>query len=142
MLIIKHIWVALALLITPTQSDTTTFRIPPALKCPAWTQKIIETGWTTLPDITTVDYIIWRESRCFANSFNAKDPWGGSWGLMQINSYWCKPSKWHANGYLQSFNILKKCDQLLNPQINLLAAKLIYNYSLIVNNNGWQPWGL
>ena len=40
-----------------------------------------------------------RESRCQPDAFNPKDPNGGSYGIMQINGFWCQPSRYWPNGY-------------------------------------------
>ena len=86
--------------------------------------------------------IMHRESRCIHTVFNSSDPNGGSIGLMQINMFWCKPSKYFQDGWLQTQGLVESCDELYNPLTNLKAAKAIYDYSLDRNGNGWQPWGL
>lgn len=86
--------------------------------------------------------VMHRESRCIHTVFNSSDPNGGSIGLMQINMFWCKPSKYFQNGWLQTQGLVESCDELYNPLTNLKAAKAIYDYSLDWNGNGWQPWGL
>ncbi len=86
--------------------------------------------------------VMHRESRCLYGVFNSKDPNGGSIGLMQINMFWCKPSRWHPEGWLQAQGIVAHCDELFVPLTNLYAAKAIYDYSADRNGNGWQPWSL
>jgi hypothetical protein len=87
--------------------------------------------------------VMHRESRCIYGVFNGKDPNGGSIGLMQINMFWCKPSRWHSEGWLQSEGVVVDCNDLYNPLTNLKAAKAIFDYSVEHNKgNGWQPWGL
>lgn len=86
--------------------------------------------------------VMHRESRCIHTVFNSSDPNGGSIGLMQINMFWCKPSRYYPDGWLQAQNLVASCDDLYNPLTNLKAAKAIYDYSLDWNGNGWQPWGL
>lgn len=113
--------------------------LPSNMLCPAWAQLMIDTGWKE-QDLITLDTIIYRESRCFTLTHYAKDPNGGSYGLTQINAYWCKPSRYYPNGYLQSFGALKRCEQLLEPRINLLSARLIWLYSFREYGNGWLPW--
>lgn len=85
------------------------------------------------------DLIMWRESRCRADAHNASDPNGGSHGLVQINGYWCRPSRWSANGWLQDRGILASCDDLYDPWINLLAAAAIFEHSA-ADGCGWRPW--
>jgi len=87
--------------------------------------------------------VMHKESRCIYTVFNGDDPNGGSIGLFQINMFWCKPSRYFKDGWLQSQGILDECGDLYNPLINLQAAKAIYDYSVEHNDgNGWQPWGL
>ena len=82
-----------------------------------------------------VDYIMHRESRCRQLAFNPTDPNGGSYGLFQINGYWCQPSQYSKKGWLQDQGILKDCSELYIPSINAKAFMAIYDYA------GWQPWG-
>jgi hypothetical protein len=98
-------------------------------------------GWRT-EDLDELDYVIWRESRCLPDVHYTKDPNGGSHGLMQINGYWCQPSRYYPNGYLQTQNVLATCENLYVPTINLIAGLEIFNYSSVHNDNGWQPWAM
>ena len=109
-------------------------------KCGHWLDDALNVGWSS-SDISKLDYVMWRESRCLPNAFNSKDPNGGSAGLLQINRFWCLPSKYFSNGWLQSQKVLKSCSQLSNPIVNLRAGLAIFKYSKERNNNGWQPWG-
>jgi hypothetical protein len=93
-------------------------------------------GWPE-SELTKVVAVAFRESRCLPNAFNANDPNGGSAGVMQINYFWCKPSRYFANGYLQAYGLLTECDDLFDLQTNLRAALNIYRYS-----NGWRAWSL
>ena len=77
-----------------------------------------------------------RESRCQPDAFNASDPNGGSYGIMQINGFWCQPSRYWPNGYLQAYGLLTKCTDLYDRETNLRSALAIYRYS-----NGWRAWG-
>ena len=77
-----------------------------------------------------------RESRCQPDAYNATDPNGGSYGIMQINGFWCQPSRYWPNGYLQAYGLLTKCTDLYDRETNLRAALAIYRYS-----NGWRAWG-
>ena len=77
-----------------------------------------------------------RESRCQPDAFNASDPNGGSHGIMQINGFWCQPSRYWPNGYLQAYGLLTSCNDLYDRETNLRAALAIYRYS-----NGWRAWG-
>ena len=77
-----------------------------------------------------------RESRCQPNAFNANDTVGQSYGTMQVNDFWCLPSRYWPNGYLQAHGLLTKCTDLFDRETNLRAALAIYRYS-----NGWRAWG-
>ena len=77
-----------------------------------------------------------RESRCQPDAFNPSDPNGGSYGIMQINGFWCQPSRYWPNGYLQAYGLLTSCNDLYDRETNLRSALAIYRYS-----NGWRAWG-
>ena len=107
--------------------------------CPEWSQLAIETGWQE-EDLAKLDSVIHRESRCYTAVHYAADPYGGSYGLTQVNAFWCKPSTLYPTGYLQAFGILETCEELYNPRTNLLAARLIWIYSSNRHGDGWLPW--
>ena len=92
-------------------------------------------GWD-IDDLGMVVAIAMRESRCQTDAFNAKDPNGGSYGVMQINGFWCQSSRYWPNGYLQAYGLLTSCTDLYDRETNLRAALNIYRYS-----NGWRAWG-
>jgi len=75
-----------------------------------------------------------RESRCTENAFNGTDTNGGSFGVYQINGYWCLPNTYWPTGWLQAKGIVKTCDDLFNPTINTRAMVAIWR------NSGWVPW--
>lgn len=108
-------------------------------KCPEAISLASSVGW---PDelLSRLDIIIWRESRCLTEAFNGSDPNSGSYGLSQVNGFWCRPSRYHPNGWLQEQGILTNCSDLYNPIINITAAKAIYEYSKKANNCGFAPW--
>ena len=107
--------------------------IAASARCPQWWQIAVDEGWSQslLP---TLDYLIWRESRCRAGVHNTEDPMGGSRGLVQINGFWTP--------WLASRGIVKRSEGLFNPQRNLRAALAIYNYADARYDNGFGPWGL
>lgn len=84
--------------------------------------------------------IMWRESRCMPTATNPKDPNGGSIGLFQINMFWCKPSRWSPDGWLQSQGVLRSCDDLYDPEVNVAAFAAIYRYGVDKHGDGWGPW--
>ena len=93
-------------------------------------------GWPT-DQLGMLVAIAQRESRCQPDAFNPSDPNGGSYGIMQINGFWCQPSRYWPNGYLQAYGLLTSCTDLYDRKINLRAALAIYRYS-----NGWRAWSL
>ena len=107
--------------------------------CPKYLGLAITIGWK-VKDLRELDRIMYRESRCQPAAFNPKDPNGGSAGLLQINYFWCKPSRYYPQGYLQSMGVLNTCEQLFEPGVNLLSALVVYQYALDNNGNGWHPW--
>ena len=113
--------------------------MPTDMACAQWAQTAINAGWST-ENLDKLGFVMNRESRCITNSFNPDDPNGGSYGLTQINAYWCKPSKWYPNGYLQSFGVIRTCEQLLHPRANLASARLVWVYADGHGGNGWSPW--
>jgi len=109
-------------------------------KCGHWLDDALDVGWSR-KELSKLDYVMWRESRCFPSVFNPNDPNGGSGGLLQINQFWCLPNRYNPSGWLQSQGILSSCKQLLIPDVNLRAGLAIFEYSEERNGNGWQPWG-
>ena len=93
-------------------------------------------GWAD-QDLTQLVAIAYRESRCQPDAFNVNDPNGGSVGVMQINMFWCKPSRYWPNGYLQAYGLLRTCADLFDLETNLRSALAIFRYS-----NGWRAWSL
>ena len=92
-------------------------------------------GWP-IDELGMLVAIAQRESRCQPDAFNPSDPNGGSYGIMQINGFWCQPSRYWPNGYLQAYGLLTSCIDLYDRKTNLRAALAIYRYS-----NGWRAWG-
>ena len=71
--------------------------------------------------------IMWRESSCTPSAHNPRDPWGGSYGLLQINGAnvgWATRNGW-----------IKDRQDLFDPKRNLVVGlNLWLRY-------GWKPWG-
>lgn len=111
----------------------------PDTKCAEWYPLAIEVGW---PDELwpRLAKIMWRESRCQPDAHYDGDPNGGSYGLMQINGFWCRPRYAGDPGWLQSAGVLDTCDELYDPETVLHASLHVYIYSLYQNKNGWHPW--
>ena len=118
----------------PTTVITTPITQPDA--CQTVFDMARHVGWPE-HELTQLVAVAYRESRCNPDAFNPTDPNGGSAGVMQINYFWCKPSSYYANGYLQAYGLLRTCDDLFNLEDNLRSALAIYRYS-----NGWRAWSL
>ena len=118
----------------PTTVVTTPITQPDA--CQTVFDMAQHVGWAE-QDLTQLVAIAYRESRCNPKAFNPTDPNGGSAGVMQINYFWCKPSSYYANGYLQAYGLLRTCDDLFDLEDNLRSALAIFRYS-----NGWRAWSL
>ena len=118
----------------PTTVVTTPITQPDA--CQTVFDMARHVGWPE-HELTQLVAVAYRESRCNPDAFNATDPNGGSAGVMQINYFWCKPSSYYTNGYLQSYGLLRTCDDLFDLEDNLRSALAIYRYS-----NGWRAWSL
>lgn len=109
-------------------------------KCGEWHDLAMSVGWPA-EEWPTLSYVLYRESRCNIGSHNKTDPMSGSRGLMQVNGYWCRPSKWSQAGWLQDRGILSVCDDLYNPEINLRAGLAIWIYGEEKHGCGWRgPW--
>jgi len=120
--------------IPPTTVKSTPITQPDA--CQTVFDMAQHVGWPE-HELTQLVAIAYRESRCNPTAFNATDPNGGSNGVMQINQFWCKPSKYFVNGYLQAYGLIRGCDDLFDLEANLRSALAIYRYS-----NGWRAWSL
>ena len=92
-------------------------------------------GWP-IEELTTVVAVAQRESRCQVDAFNPKDTYGQSYSVMQINSFWCEPSRYWPKGYLQAYGLLTDCNDLFDLETNLRSALAIFRYS-----EGWRAWG-
>lgn len=118
-------------LIEPTTTTSSTLFIDPYATAPEqFAALAVNLGWP-VEQYKKLVMVITRESNGIATSHNTKDPMSGSYGLMQINGFWCRG----ANSYLQKAGLLTSCEMLLDPQINLRAGLIIYTRS------GWSPWG-
>ena len=92
-------------------------------------------GWP-VDQLPTLRYIANAESACMTWAHNVTDPHGGSYGIMQINGFWCIPNSNWPTGWLQAQGILETCQQLFDPVINTKSALAIWH------NSGYGPWRL
>jgi hypothetical protein len=106
----------------------------PEWRCDGWVDLARRVGFLE-EELSKISYTMYRESRCRPDQHNPDDPMGGSNGLVQINQFWCKPTRYWPGGWLQAQGILETCDDLFDPETNLRAALAIRN------NSGWSPWG-
>ena len=120
--------------VIPSTTLTTQPRAPKSL-CEQVFDTAKAIGWP-VDQLGMLVAIAQRESRCQPDAFNPSDPNGGSYGIMQINGFWCQPSRYWPNGYLQAHGLLTKCTDLYDRETNLRSALAIYRYS-----NGWRAWG-
>jgi hypothetical protein len=127
--------------VTTTTSITTTTTIapPPDARCSSLWSLAVSIGFT-IDEMSMLDRIMFRESRCDPSVINATDPNGGSIGLTQINRFWCLPSRYYADGYLQSVGVLTSCEQLYDATMNLRAARALVDYSRSIGLCAWSQW--
>jgi hypothetical protein len=117
-------------LIEPSTTTSSTVYIDPyATAAEQFAALAVNLGWP-ISEYDTLVKVITRESNGIAIAHNSKDPMGGSYGLMQINGFWCRG----VDSYLQKAGLLTSCEMLLDPQINLRAGLIIFTRS------GWSPW--
>lgn len=121
---------------TTTTSTTTTVWIEPKPKseCESALQLALDVGWPA-KELATLARVLWRESRCsFGPVLNPHDPMSGSYGLMQINGFWCHPTKSNPVPWLQQRKLITECVDLYGAETNLQAGLAIWR------NSGWHPW--
>ena len=88
-------------------------------------------------ELDTLRMVMERESgpTCAPTAFNASDPHGGSYGLSQLNGYWCEPNELWPQGWLQVHDTgVSECSDLFDPEIALRATLAV------LFNSGWNPW--
>jgi len=120
--------------LAPVLAVTTT-TVKPLTDCQYALQLAQQAGWP-LKEMGTVARILYRESMCQVNAFNKFDSNGGSYGLYQINGFWCRPNKYWPTGWLQAQGILQTCNDLFDPVVNTNSAIAIWH------NSGYSPWAL
>jgi hypothetical protein len=119
---------------TMAQLTTTSTYVPTTIaNCDDVVNLARQVGW---PDdqLDTLAVVALRESNCTPSAHNVNDPNGGSYGLMQINGYWCLPNTYWPIGWLQAQGAVDDCIDLYIPENNLKAGLAIWH------NSGWAPW--
>jgi len=121
-------------IIEPTTTTISTIFIDPYTSaCEQFSALAVNLGWPA-DQRTVLQSIMDRESSCVPTSANLKDPFGGSYGLLQIN--WGGWEKW-----LRKQGLITNKKSLLDPVTNLRAGLAIYNYGVERYGFGWGPWG-
>lgn len=90
-------------------------------------------GWPD-SELSTLRQIAAAESNCQPWAHNPTDPNGGSYGILQINGFWCLPNSSYPLGWLQEQGIVATCDDLYSATANLNAGLAI------LAETGWQAW--
>ena len=121
--------------LAPLLVGPTTGTLPPLTDCQYALQLAQQAGWP-LTEMGTVARILYRESACKAKAFNKFDTQGGSYGLYQINGFWCRPNKYWPIGWLQAKGLVTTCKDLFDPIVNTNSALAIWH------NSGYGPWAL
>jgi len=120
---------------TTTSSTSSTIYIDPYTSaCEQFSALAVNLGWPA-DQRTVLESIMKRESNCTPNAVNRKDPFGGSYGLLQIN--WGGWQKW-----LTAKGLITGKKSLLDPVTNLRAGLAIYNYGVERYGFGWGPWSV
>jgi len=119
----------------PAPTTSTTLVTPAIDLCGQVFNMAKAVGWP-IEELTTVVAVAQRESRCQVDAFNPNDTYGQSYSVMQINSFWCEPSRYWPKGYLQAYGLLTDCNDLFDLETNLRSALAIFRYS-----EGWRAWG-
>ena len=118
-------------LIEPSTTTSSTLFIDPyATPAAQFAALGVNLGWP-VEQYNKLTKIIERESSGIPSAWNKNDVMSGSYGLLQINGFWCRGK----NSYLQGLGIVNSCKSLLDPETNLRAGLVIWNRS------GWNPWG-
>lgn len=122
-------------LIEPTTTTSSTIYIDPYTSaCEQFSALAVNLGWPA-DQRTVLESIMARESSCVPIAVNSKDPFGGSYGLLQIN--WGGWQKW-----LRAQGLITNKKSLLDPVVNLRAGLAIYNYGVDRYGFGWGPWSV
>lgn len=110
-----------AALITPAKADAAVGHA-----CKRYVNLARQVGWPK-SERANLARIMWRESRCTPTAHNPRDPWGGSYGLLQING---------SNvGWATRMGYIRARTDLTDPRRNLKVGLELWKLY------GWRPWG-
>jgi len=103
-----------------SSTTSTTLPIASDALCPQWWTLAREVGWSE-QELEMLDFIIWRESRCFPDAWNGADA-----GLLQINQI-------HREFVaVMGFTFP---EGMFDPRSNLIFGLKLWS------GKGWEPWG-
>lgn len=111
-------------------NNNTASLVPENSKCPQYYDAAIAAGWTA-EQWSKLDFIIWRESRCFSDVHNKKGR-DNSYGLLQLNMKAHK--KWVSPLVDGDFT------RLFDPETNLRIGRVLYDKAKEAYGCGFQPW--
>jgi hypothetical protein len=94
--------------------------------CNRYKPLALEVGWQK-KDLPRLMQICLRESKGFARAWNQRDPYTGSYGIMQINGS-------NKRFLVESGIVRKHMTELWSPRKNLKAALALFK------RHGWAPW--
>jgi len=94
--------------------------------CNRYKPLALEVGWQK-KDLPRLMQICLRESKGFARAWNQRDPYTGSYGLMQINGS-------NKRFLVESGIVRKHMTELWSPRKNLKASLALFK------RHGWAPW--
>ncbi len=120
-------------------------RVPEWVKCKGYFGQLSAIGFEG-DDLKKADSIMFRESRCLPQAHNSEDPTTisgvkGSLGLFQINLFWISKTTAYPQGFLQTvLNRNIKPKDLFDAQLNIVAAKAIFDYNQSLGGCGWTAW--
>jgi hypothetical protein len=112
---------AAALLMPATQA-----RAAVEPNCNRYKPLALEVGWQK-KDLPRLMQICLRESKGFARAWNQRDPYTGSYGIMQINGS-------NKRFLVESGIVRKHMTELWSPRKNLKASLALFK------RHGWLPW--
>jgi hypothetical protein len=112
---------AAALLMPATQT-----RAAVEPNCNRYKPLALEVGWQK-KDLPRLMQICLRESKGFARAWNQRDPYTGSYGIMQINGS-------NKRFLVESGIVRKHMTELWSPRKNLKASLALFK------RHGWAPW--
>lgn len=97
------------------------------LSCPTYEKTALAVGWPR-KEMPRLTYVLARESGCAPTALNSADPFGGSYGLAQLNGS-------NKGFFIREKLVHKSMTELFNPKKNLTAALALWKEC------GWACWG-